>query len=275
MLNRKQKRANHQDEVQQLKQDNQRLRKELKQAKLKLILMSKEKDVLMDKVLMLTKDTPPPPSFSNLQPIDLPKTPCALKDCIPYLLPCKIGIFTIYSLGKINPNYHSALTIYPVGYKVSRSYYSMANPFIDTTYTCTIEENGATGPLFEIVAEDCPNKPIIGSSANEVWRWVIYYSHLIRKEPIPIQVNGSEFYGLTHPTIMQMIQGLPYANQCQDYLWQPSDQDKPYAFCSPPPLPGPFSFPPKPEPVYPVEGTKELFPIHSDVSYPSLLLHPF
>lgn len=81
---------------------------------------------------------------------------------------------------------------------------------------------------------------------------------------------------------MQMIQGLPYANQCQDYLWQPSDQDKPYAFCSPPPLPGPFSFPPKPNflphsSVYPVEGPKDLFPTHSEsiLSYPSLLLHPY
>jgi len=37
---------------------------------------------------------------------------------------------------------------------------------------------------------------------------------------ITLSASGPDYYGLTHPTIAKMIQDLPNADKCRNYVWQ-------------------------------------------------------
>jgi hypothetical protein len=56
----------------------------------------------------------------------------------------------------------------------------MINPSINTTYTCTVEENGEQGPKFKVIAEDCPENPITANSATGVWTAIVKVANEIR-----------------------------------------------------------------------------------------------
>ncbi|KAI8090093.1 F/Y rich C-terminus-domain-containing protein, partial [Gilbertella persicaria] len=140
-------------------------------------------------------------------------------------LPIRMGILTLHSLGKISllPSYHNQQYIWPIGYKISRqvlTYLSIVNPSGNTTYVCSIEDNGHAGPKFQIIAEDCPHHTIIGNSATEVWTIIVRRANEIRNNPYSGTASGPDYYGLTQPVITQMIQDLPNANQCKNYIWK-------------------------------------------------------
>jgi hypothetical protein len=61
------------------------------------------------------------------------------------ILPVQIGILTVYSLGRIEherDNFHNDRYIWPVGYQISRPYFSMRDPNAQTIYTCRISDGG-------------------------------------------------------------------------------------------------------------------------------------
>ncbi|ORY97107.1 hypothetical protein BCR41DRAFT_394994 [Lobosporangium transversale] len=68
--------------------------------------------------------------------------------------------------------FHNERYIWPVGYKMSRSYNSMIDPTQQTTYTCSVIDDGEA-PKFQIDAEDQPGKPIIAGTATGAWTHVV------------------------------------------------------------------------------------------------------
>jgi hypothetical protein len=74
----------------------------------------------------------------------------------------------------------------------------MIDPQSNTTITTTIMDSG-DGPLFRIVANDQPDKPVKASSPLGVWTFVLRKAKVIRKEDEDKKyvVNGARLYGLT------------------------------------------------------------------------------
>ncbi|ORY07817.1 hypothetical protein K493DRAFT_403576 [Basidiobolus meristosporus CBS 931.73] len=139
-----------------------------------------------------------------------------------YILPVQVGVLTVSDLGTIvydRSTFHNERYIWPVGYTVQRSYASMVDPESQTTYVCRISDGGE-GPKFHIEPEDQPDNPIIANTATGAWTTVVKAVNTIRKREHSNSASGPDYFGFSHPTIAKMIQDLPNADQCKQYIWQ-------------------------------------------------------
>ncbi|KAF9403689.1 hypothetical protein BGX21_000567 [Mortierella sp. AD011] len=137
-------------------------------------------------------------------------------------LPVTVGIITILNIGHVvydREAFHNDRYIWPVGYKMSRSYNSMIDPHNQTTYTCSVIDDGEA-PKFQIDAEDQPGKPIIAGTATGAWTHVVKAANAIRKRDHSNSASGPDYYGFSNATIAKMIQDLPGVEKCQSYIMQ-------------------------------------------------------
>ncbi|KAF8967001.1 hypothetical protein BGZ46_000260 [Entomortierella lignicola] len=137
-------------------------------------------------------------------------------------LPVTVGIITIMSLGHVvydREAFHNERYIWPVGYKMSRSYNSMIDPQQQTTYTCSVIDDGEA-PKFQIDAEDQPGNPIIAGTATGAWTHVVKTANQIRKRDHSNSASGPDYFGFSNATIAKMIQDLPNADKCKTYIMQ-------------------------------------------------------
>uniref|UniRef100_A0A6B0V8J3 Putative transforming growth factor beta regulator n=1 Tax=Ixodes ricinus TaxID=34613 RepID=A0A6B0V8J3_IXORI len=115
--------------------------------------------------------------------------------------------------------FHSEESIYPVGYCSSRIYASVLNVHTSCIYTCTIFDAG-TGPKFEIVAEDLPERPFVGNSPDECYVALLRaVNRACGAEVIVPAARGADFFALPHPTIQNLVQSCPGARKCPNYRW--------------------------------------------------------
>lgn len=79
--------------------------------------------------------------------------------------PVTIGIIKVISLGHVvhdREAFHNERYIWPVGYKMSRSYNSMVDPTQQTVYTCSVIDDG-----------DAPKvKPIVIKKFEHLWDYI-------------------------------------------------------------------------------------------------------
>ncbi|CAG8503658.1 13153_t:CDS:2, partial [Funneliformis caledonium] len=139
-----------------------------------------------------------------------------------YKLPVQIGILTVLNLGTVvydRDTFHNERYIWPVGYAVKRAYNSMINPNAQTMYVCKIED-GTENPKFVIEAEDQPNKPIIANTATGAWTTVVREANAIRQRDHSNSASGPDYFGFSQATIRKMIQDLPNAQRCKNYVMQ-------------------------------------------------------
>ncbi|KAF8787216.1 Chitotriosidase-1 like protein [Argiope bruennichi] len=138
------------------------------------------------------------------------------------IFPIVLGSLTIHSLGVIvsdRPGYHTEQCIYPVGFCSSRTYASLKNPLIQCLYQCTVTDS-PFGPRFEITPEDDPGHSLIGSSPNEVHSALLKSLNAVcGKEVVSVDGQGAKFFGLSHPTVQNLIQSCAGARKCSDYRW--------------------------------------------------------
>ncbi|KAI8882403.1 hypothetical protein K501DRAFT_251497 [Backusella circina FSU 941] len=138
-----------------------------------------------------------------------------------YILPVEIDSWTVVELGTViydRPAYHNQRYIYPINYTVRKWYRSMVDPKSDTQYTCRILENGRE-PKFEVTADDCP-MTYSGPTPTTVWTIIVRRAFAIRNQEYGHNPVGPDFFGLRKNTIAKMIQDLPNASKCSQYLWQ-------------------------------------------------------
>ena len=138
------------------------------------------------------------------------------------LLPAKIGILTIKSLGSVvwdRDAYHNQRYIFPVGYESARGYLSMKHPEKQTLYISRVLDGGDV-PRFEVVPEDDPSNVISASTATGAWTAVIRAANAIRKRSHSNSASGPDYFGFSHPTIAKLIQELPDADKCKNYVMQ-------------------------------------------------------
>ncbi|XP_034949262.1 transforming growth factor beta regulator 1 [Chelonus insularis] len=124
------------------------------------------------------------------------------------LFPISLGDLTVYSLGEVvsdRIHYHAEDVIYPVGFCSTRLYASLKDVHSQSLYTCKILDGGSK-PRFEIVSDTDLDQPLVGSNPDEC------HSRLLTAiSPIlgNIMPKGACFFGLSHPTIQNLIQSSP------------------------------------------------------------------
>ncbi|KAF9943281.1 hypothetical protein BGZ75_007221 [Mortierella antarctica] len=137
-------------------------------------------------------------------------------------LPVTVGIITILDIGHVvydREAFHNDRYIFPVGYKMSRSYNSMIDPHNLTIYTCSVIDDGEA-PKFQIDAADQPGKPIIAGTATGAWTHVVKAANAIRRRDHSNSASGPDYFGFSNATIAKMIQDLPNADKCETYVMQ-------------------------------------------------------
>lgn len=137
------------------------------------------------------------------------------------IFPIELGRLTIHSLGEVvfdRQEFHSEDAIYPVGYVSTRIYGSLKNPTVKCVYTCKISDDGET-PIFEIACDD-ESPSIVGDTPD------ICHTLLLQKINDSLSLNvvstrprGNEFFGLTHPTVLHLLQSSPGTRKCINYKW--------------------------------------------------------
>ncbi|CAH1796181.1 unnamed protein product [Owenia fusiformis] len=138
------------------------------------------------------------------------------------LFPIELGNLTVYSLGEVVSDrsaFHDELNIYPVGYCSTREYASIVSIDKPCTYTCKIIDSG-THPVFEISPDDCPEKTIRANSGSDCHSALLTAINETRGcELVDTKGKGPEFFGVSHPTIQNLIQNCPGAKKCMKYGW--------------------------------------------------------
>ncbi|KAM3578618.1 hypothetical protein VKS41_009001 [Umbelopsis sp. WA50703] len=139
-----------------------------------------------------------------------------------YILPVEVDSWTVYDLGKVvwdRPAFHNQRYIYPVGYRVKKWYRSMVDPLNDTQYTCEILDGGKE-PIFRLQADDNMDEVFTGPTCTTVWTIAVRRAFAVRNMEYGHNPVGPDFFGLRKNTIAKMIQDLPHAEKCKNYIWQ-------------------------------------------------------
>ncbi|CAO3585647.1 unnamed protein product [Absidia cylindrospora] len=139
-----------------------------------------------------------------------------------YILPVEVDSWTVLDLGNVVWNrvaFHNQRYLYPVGYCVKKWYRSMVDPHSDTQYTCQILDGGDE-PIFQLEADDNPGEVWRGPTPTTVWTIAVRRAFAIRNMDYGHNPVGPDFFGLRKNTIAKMIQDLPNADKCKNYIWQ-------------------------------------------------------
>lgn len=150
------------------------------------------------------------------------------------LFPICLGPLTIHSLGEIvseRTAYHRVHVIYPVGFCSSRTYASVTRPTQAATYTCKILDAGNV-PRFELVCEEPETgeeRVFSGNSPSDCHNMVLAAINSAPGMPKGVlqptaEVNsisdrGLRFFGLSHPSVQNVLQACPGARKCVNYHW--------------------------------------------------------
>ncbi|XP_008552982.1 transforming growth factor beta regulator 1 [Microplitis demolitor] len=141
------------------------------------------------------------------------------------LFPISLGDLTVYSLGEVvvdRIGYHTDDYIYPVGFCSTRLYASLKDIQSQCLYTCKILDGGPK-PRFEIVSDTDLDQPLVGSSPDEC------HSRLLQAlSPLlsNLSPKGASFFGISHPTIQNLIQSSPGTRKLPLYKTQKFEVNK-------------------------------------------------
>lgn len=126
-------------------------------------------------------------------------------------LPLDLGLLQILSVGHINAdrlNYHAENGIYPSGYVATRKFAHIKDKDETCIYTCRIIENGDV-PRFEIIPECDADFIIAGPTPDLCHAALIQTINENTEQNNELCPQGEWFFGLTHPTVIQMIRNDP------------------------------------------------------------------
>ncbi|OQS02588.1 histone-lysine N-methyltransferase [Thraustotheca clavata] len=164
----------------------------------------------------------------------------------------RVGALTVHNLGKIeigSSAFHTTSTIYPIGYRSTRIFWSAVNDQERCLYECEITtktlQSGIKQPVFQITPVDDMEHPIQGKTpneaVNELRRRIIalYETQQVfntgwnpfsrRKTWFSYGLIGDHFFGLTIPVIGAALEALSTAPTCA--IYDPVTNPQPYVFC--------------------------------------------
>ncbi|CAF1210250.1 unnamed protein product [Rotaria sordida] len=145
----------------------------------------------------------------------------------------RIGSLILHNIGQLLPHqlqsavFHNRNFIYPVGYNVTRFYWSMRRPNRRCAYNCSIIDIN-NKPMFRIRIqenEDEPAQEFLESTAKLVWHKIVDEIDSLRRQHglvkmFSVFVSGEDLYGLTEPHIIRLIESLPGVEMLQNYAFK-------------------------------------------------------
>merc|ERR1712137_66586 len=158
-------------------------------------------------------------------PVIMKYTDAARDEMGNVIFPIHVGKMRIEALGHVvydRPDYHSSKYIWPVGFKSVRTYQSFINPEDRTEFTSEILDGGER-PLFRVTAADAPDQFATAYSPTGAWTAVLKQGgedtgrRSKNKKSKNSAVSGPEYFGLTRPIILKLIQDLPGSEKCEKY----------------------------------------------------------
>ena len=106
--------------------------------------------------------------------------------------------------------------IYPIGYTAEIEYPSVFDKGKDDKYTCTIDR-GENAPIFTVQTRDMVFK---GETPERVWQAVARMASEVQGVDLPEAKRppGHELFGLAVPLSLRIVQALPNADTCANYV---------------------------------------------------------
>jgi len=138
------------------------------------------------------------------------------------ILPIRLGVMTLHKLGKVvydRDSFHNERYIFPVGYTLTRRYFSMLKLDEYVNYRCVVKDGG-NAPIFEVTPEDAVDKKTSASSPTGAWISIVKAVNEMRNKDHSNSASGPDYFGFTSSTIAKLIQDLPNAKKCKNYKWQ-------------------------------------------------------
>jgi len=143
------------------------------------------------------------------------------------IMPILLRGLTIHNLGHVvtKKKFHAKRYIWPVQFKSSRIYSSMAQLEARCEYISEIIET-SDEPRFIVTCLEEATNPIVieASTASGAWAEVGKRVNDLKEEltgkRMYTQLSGPEMFGFSHPTIAKLIQELPGAEKCDKYQRQ-------------------------------------------------------
>lgn len=145
------------------------------------------------------------------------------------VFPILLGGLTIHSLGEVitdRPEFHSEDAIFPVGFVSTRLYGSAKDPEKKCIYTCKIFDDG-NGPKFEIAADADLDAPIVGPTADYCHtQLLIQINETVQEQVVNTRPKGNDFFGVSHPTVLNLIQSSSGTRKCLNYKYSKFEVSK-------------------------------------------------
>jgi len=138
------------------------------------------------------------------------------------ILPISLGVMTLHNLGTVvydRDTFHNERYIFPVGYTLTRRYFSMVKSDVYVNYRCTVKDGGKA-PIFEVTPEDAVDKKTSATSPTGAWISIVKAVNEMRNKDHSNSASGPDYFGFTSSTIAKLIQDLPNAKKCKNYKWQ-------------------------------------------------------
>lgn len=131
----------------------------------------------------------------------------------------------ILDLGHIitdRPGFHNERYIFPAGYKATRQFADLKHPSERITWISEIVDSGGETPKFRIYPEGRPDEYMEGETPSSPWVTALKTLSSIRGEKGKANtISGPEAYLLSHPTTIYLIQHMPGASECSNYIMKP------------------------------------------------------
>ncbi|KAH0789811.1 F/Y-rich N-terminus family protein [Histomonas meleagridis] len=142
-------------------------------------------------------------------------------------LPILIGqTLNIINLGTIvtdRDGFHSERYLYPAGFETEHIYYSCKNPSVKVWYRSLIIDNGGKYPIFRVEMKDNPKVFAEGNAPSTPWLIIVKKVEDKKKKlggegNRSLTISGPEYFGLTAPLVVYLLQNLPGVNLCSKYM---------------------------------------------------------
>lgn len=138
------------------------------------------------------------------------------------VFPLKLGQLTVHAIGHIVYNrqsFHTSAQLFPAGFMSSREFPSMTNPNVRVRYTSEIVDDGGDAPVFVITPPAGHGVPMRSASASGAAKAVLIAVNKARgRVGTHNAISGPNFFGLTHPTVIQLMCELENVDKCRAFV---------------------------------------------------------
>lgn len=117
----------------------------------------------------------------------------------------------LLNLGKIipEPYYHTEHSLFPVGFRSLRIYYSMFHPGVKCEYLCEILQ-GNLRPVFKVTSQEDTSNPIVEDDPTTCWTQIYQKAGPLNNKTFEkVAISGTERFGLLDSYVVSMLEQLP------------------------------------------------------------------